>query len=69
MKIIKKEIKECEFTDSKKTTVLDLTYSHMGEQWRILIKDYKEDTYKDILKQLRVKVRNLYVEQKLKSEA
>ena len=60
MKVIKKEIKECEFTDWKKTTVLDLEYTHRWEKWRILIKDYDDVNYYDILKALRVEIRKLY---------
>jgi ribosomal protein L25 (general stress protein Ctc) len=67
MKIKSKEVKECEFTNSKKTTVLDLIYTHRWQEWRILVKDFQENDYKNILKQLRVKVRENF--NKLKSEA
>lgn len=65
MKILKKMIKECEETSWSKTIVLDLEYTHKWETWRILVKDYKDEFYDIILKQLRVAVRNAYVEKKL----
>lgn len=69
MKIIKKKVKSCENTWWVKTTVLDLIYSHRGKEWRILVKDYfdSEENFNDILKQLRVKVRELYNKEKLKA--
>ena len=69
MKIINKEIKECENTDGTKTYVLDLEYTHRWETWKILIKDYKEEFYEEYLQELRKQVRNLYTEQKIKREA
>ena len=67
MKVINKEIKECDEKDWTKVTVLDLQYTHRWEEWRILIRDYSDDFYDDILKQLRKAVRNNYTEQKLKA--
>lgn len=60
MKIISKEIKDCEFTDSKKTKVLDIKYTHRGETGRILIKDYDPALEDEYIKELRVKVRENY---------
>lgn len=61
MRIISKEVKECEMANNwTKTTVLDLNYTHRGKKWRILVKDYNDDTYEYVLKQLRVKVRENY---------
>lgn len=71
MRIIKKEVKKCDDcnkSNSDKTLVLDLLYTHRGKEWRILIKDYKEEYYQDYLKQLRVEVRNTYNEQNLKRD-
>lgn len=60
MKILKKEVKDCEDTASNKMKVLDLHYSHKGKEWRILVRDFIEDDFKNVLKQLRVAVRNSY---------
>ena len=60
MKIKSKEIKECENTDWSKTIVLDLQYTHKWETWRVLVKDYHDSDYPNILKQLRVKVQEHY---------
>lgn len=68
MIIIKKEVKECDDIDWTKTIVLDLEYTHKWETWKILIKDYKEEFYDDYLKQLRIKVRNAFNEQKMKKD-
>jgi hypothetical protein len=64
MKIISKEIKECENTDSTKTIVLDITYSHKGEKWRLLVKDFEEKNEKKIIKQLRKKVQEYFLTKK-----
>ena len=60
MKVLKKTIKECEKMDWKKINVLDLKYSHKGFIGRVLIQDYDDINYKDILKRLRVEIRNTY---------
>ena len=60
MKIISKKVKECEFTDSKKTKVLDIKYTHRGETGRILIQDYDSTLEDEYIKELRVKVRDAY---------
>lgn len=64
MKVIKKQIKDCEFTNGKPTKVLDLEYSHRWEKWRILVKDYDDNHYKKTLKELRKEVRKAYENQK-----
>lgn len=64
MKITSKEIKECEMPDWTKTNVLDLEYTHKWTKWRILVKDYNDDFYDYILKQLRVKVREYFLTNK-----
>ncbi len=71
MKIRSKEVKECELEDWTKNTVLELIYTHRGTKWKILVKDYTdtEEVYQYILKQLRKQVKNLYVQEKMKSEA
>jgi len=71
MKVINKEVKECEFENGTKNTVLDLEYTHRWTKWRILVKDYVDDEklYTYILKQLRVQVRNAFNAKKLKWEA
>lgn len=61
MKITNKEVKECEMPDWTKTSVLDLEYTHKWTTWRILVKDYNDDFYDYILKQLRVKVREYFL--------
>jgi hypothetical protein len=61
MKITNKEVKECEMPDWTKTKVLDLEYTHKWTAWRILVKDYNDDFYDYILKQLRVKVREYFL--------
>jgi len=60
MKITKKEIKECEFTDWVKTLVLDIEYTHKRKKGRILIKDYKAEYEKDYIKQVRKEVQKTY---------
>jgi len=47
--------------DWTKTNVLDLEYTHKWTAWRILVKDYNDDFYDYILKQLRVKVREYFL--------
>ena len=69
MKVINKEVKECELTTWEKNTVLDLIYSHRWKEGRILIKDYEDKFYDKILKQLRIEVRNSYNKQLIKEEA
>lgn len=65
MKILKKKIKDCEFTNGTPTKVLDIEYSHRWESGRILVKDFIESDYNNVLKQLRVKVREHYNNQKV----
>ena len=59
MKVIKKEVKNCE-EKWKNIKVLELQYSHRGEKGKIFVKDFIDSDYKNILKQLRVKVRENY---------
>lgn len=70
MKIIKKTLRNCEY-NWKETLVLELEYTHKWEIWLVQIKDYKKDTsekeYSNILKKLRVAVKNTYNEKKLKA--
>ena len=62
MKIISKEVKDCEFTNWEPTKVLEIVYTHRSkEHRRILVKDYNENDEKNILKQLRVAVREDYI--------
>ena len=49
--------------DWKKINVLDLKYSHKGLIGRVLIQDYDDINYKEILKRLRVEIRNTYNKQ------
>ena len=65
MKVIKREVKDCEETSWVKTTVLDLHYSHRWEKGRILVRDYDDSMYTYILKQLRKEVRNHYNNNKI----
>jgi len=60
MKIKSKEIKECDEWNSK-TIVLDLLYSYKWKEWRILVRDYLDSDYQNILKQLRIKVKENYI--------
>ena len=60
MKITKKEIKECEMPNWSKTTALELFYSHRWETWKIQVLEFIESDYKNILKQLREKVKDAY---------
>ena len=60
MKILKKTIKECDTTDWNKTNVLVLEYTHKWKMWKIQVRDYNDDNYKVILKQLKVEVKNLF---------
>ncbi len=73
MKVTKKEIRECEETNEEgekvKTTVLDLTYSHYGlKGLKIYVKDYNDEFYEYVLKQLNEKVREAYPKGKVKKE-
>ena len=66
MKILKKNIRECEMPDWTKTMVLELDYSHKKFTGKIIVKDYNDINYHKILKQLRpevVKAYNLTKEQ------
>jgi hypothetical protein len=60
MKIKSKEIKECDDWNCK-TIVLDLLYSYKWKEWRILVRDYIDSDHQNILKQLRVKVKENYI--------
>lgn len=59
MKILEKNVRKCEFSDGRKTTVLELIYTHRSkEKKRILVKDYDDEHYEKILKLVRKEVRN-----------
>lgn len=64
MKIINKEIRDCEYTNWIKTKVLILDYSYKWETWQIQLKDIDEwiiEKYFDkYLKILRKQVKNQY---------
>ena len=59
MKITSKKIIECEYK-WEKTIVLDLEYTHKWETWKIFVKDYDDNNFKEILKELRIQVNNTY---------
>ena len=59
MKITSKKIRECEYKWAK-TMVLDLEYTHKWETWKIFVKDYDDNNFKEILKELRIQVNNTY---------
>lgn len=67
MKIINREIKRCDNNDWTFIDVLDIEYTHKWESGRILIKDYNPELEDEYMKELRIKVRNHYTEQKLKA--
>jgi len=69
MKIRNREVKACENTDGTFTNVLDIQYTHKGKTGRVLIKEYNPDLEDEYIKELRKEVSNLYVQEKLKSEA
>lgn len=69
MKVINKEVKNCELTSWIKETVLDLKYTHRWKEGRILVRDYNDELYAKTLKELRVEVRKAYNLQKIKEEA
>ena len=52
MKVITKEVRECE-EEGGKTLVLILDYTHKGKEWRVMVKDYNDNTYEYVLKQLK----------------
>jgi len=60
MKIKEKIIKECKTQDGKDDLVLELQYTHRWESWTIWVRNYNEDLYDLILKELRVAVRESY---------
>lgn len=71
MKVIKKEIRDCTF-EWKENKVLIINYTHRWEKWEVMFKDYwhlvdDERAYNYILKQLRIQVKNLYAQEKLKA--
>lgn len=68
MKILSKQIKECEETNWTKTTVLDLVFSYKHRKWRVLIRDYFNDnkTYAHIIKNLKEEIVKAYREWRLK---
>jgi len=59
MKILSKVVKECD-TETGKTLVLELNYSHKRKKWKVLIRDYNDEYYEYILKQLRKEVKEAY---------
>lgn len=67
MKIKNRDVKSCENKDGSFTSVLDIEYTHKWESGRILIKDYNPELEEEYMKELRIKVRNHYNEQKLKA--
>ena len=59
MKILSKVVKECD-TETGKTIVLELGYSYKKKKWKVLIRDYNDEYYEYILKQLRKEVKEVY---------
>jgi len=62
MKITSKVIKDCDDTKWNKTKVLELKYTHKKMPWTILVRDFIEEDYESVLKQLRRAVRANYDE-------
>lgn len=60
MKIRNEEIKVCDTKEGCKTDVLEINYTHKGLSWKILIRDYKEELYPEIIKELRKEVTKAY---------
>lgn len=60
MKVVSKEVKDCKDEDGNEVTVLDLNYTHYWEKGRVVIRDYSEDMYDYILKQVRKEVSKWY---------
>ena len=60
MKIISKVVKDCKNKDWSKTKVLEIDYSHKGETWKILIKDFLLEDEENVIKQLHKHVKELY---------
>lgn len=69
MKITNKEIKQCDTKEGNITDVLEIEYTHRGETWKILIRDYNPELEDEYFQELRKQVRELYTKQKLKLEA
>jgi len=63
MKVINKEIRECESTAWEPITVLILEYTHRKKRGRIMIREYDDKDYDEILKRLRKEVRELYLKE------
>lgn len=61
MKITSKEIRDCTNPDNTKTQVLEIFYTHKWEKGRILVKDYDDNFYDIILKQLKKEVKKHYI--------
>lgn len=64
--VIRKKVKDCDTQDGGKTRVLFLDYKINGEKWEIQVKDYNDEYYSYILKQLKQKATNLYIQEKIK---
>lgn len=60
MKIISKEVKDCENPNWTTTKVLEVNYTHKWLSWKILIKDFIEEDEENVLKQLHSKVKEAY---------
>jgi hypothetical protein len=61
MKVRKKEVRLCENMDGTKTNVLVLEYTHRRKKGRILVKDYNDEYYSYVLKQLRKEVTKAFL--------
>lgn len=60
MRVLTKEIRDCKFEDGNEVKVLELTYSHNGENGKILVQNYDDKNYEAILSQLKKEVSELY---------
>lgn len=65
--VIKKQVKLCDIQGWGKTNVLFLDYKINWEKGNIQVKDYDDKYYAYVLKQLKQKANNLYIQEKMKA--
>jgi len=61
MKIRSKKIIKCEYKGTDDVDVLEIKYTHMGMEWKIIIRDYDPALEKETIKALRKEVREQYL--------
>ena len=68
MRVYKKIVKECETDKGVKELVLFLYYSHKGEKWEVIVRNYDERLYEKIRKTLALEIETLLADKQKKLE-